>query len=117
MATKKRKLKKTGRHLATILLVALAIFLVGGFSAFRILDLKMEQRDLLAQQEELTKQKEKLKEQLNNVNDPEFIEEEARKQLKMIMPGETLYILQDEKQEDDQDQENGNEEDGDDENQ
>jgi cell division protein DivIC len=45
-------------------------------------------------------EKEKLKEQLANVNNPEVIEEEARKQLKLIMPGETLYILKDDSNED-----------------
>ena len=96
MATKKRRLRKTARNFLFYLIIGALVLLLAGFSAFRILELKLEERTLLAQQEELEHQKEKLTEQLAHVNDPEFIEQEARKQLKLIMPGETLYILQDE---------------------
>jgi cell division protein DivIC len=94
---KKRKLKKVSRNLLVYLLMALLVVSVCGFSVYRIVNLKMEQQQLLAQQTALIQEKEKLKEQLKNVNNPEFIEQEARKQLKMIMPGETLYILKDNK--------------------
>lgn len=94
---KKRKLKKVSRNLLVYLLMALLVFSICGFSVYRIVTLKMEQQQLMAQQTALIQEKEKLKEQLKNVNNPEFIEQEARKQLKMIMPGETLYILKDNK--------------------
>lgn len=94
MATK-RKLKKVSRNLFVYLLLTMVVLSIAGFSIFRIIDLKMEEHQLLAQQEALIAEKEKLKEQLANVNNPEFIEQEARKQLKLIMPGETLYILKD----------------------
>ena len=94
---KKRKLKKVSRNLLVYLLMALLVVSVCGFSVYRIVNLKMEQQQLFAQQTALIQEKEKLKEQLKNVNNPEFIEQEARKQLKMIMPGETLYILKDNK--------------------
>jgi cell division protein FtsB len=92
---KKRKLKKVSRNIFAYLLMALVVFSIVGFSVFRIVDLKLEERQLLTEQAALTAEKEKLKEQLANVNNPEFIEQEARKQLKLIMPGETLYILKD----------------------
>jgi cell division protein DivIC len=95
MATK-RKLKKVSKNIFVYLLMTLIVLSIAGFSVFRIIDLKMEEHQLLAQQEALIAEKEKLIEQLANVNNPEFIEQEARKQLKLIMPGETLYILQDE---------------------
>lgn len=95
MATKKRRLRKMTRSFLVYLAIGGAILLLAGMSVYRILDLKWEQQELLAQQAELQRQKEKLTEQLAHVNDPEFIEQEARKQLKLIMPGETLYILQD----------------------
>jgi len=93
---KKRKRKKVSRNIIFFLMMALIVLSVAGFSIFKIIDLKMEEHQLLAQQEALLQEKEKLKEQLANVNNPEFIEQEARKQLKLIMPGETLYILKDE---------------------
>lgn len=95
MATK-RKLKKVSRNIFVYLLMTFIVLSIAGFSVFRIIDLKMEEHQLLAQQEALIAEKERLTEQLANVNNPEFIEQEARKQLKLIMPGETLYILQDE---------------------
>jgi cell division protein FtsB len=95
MATK-RKLKKVSRNIFVYLMVAVIVLSVAGFSIFRIIDLKVEENQLIAQQEALIQEKDKLKEQLANVNNPEFIEQEARKQLKLIMPGETLYILKDE---------------------
>ena len=94
--TKKRIRKKVSRNIIFFLMMALIVLSVAGFSIFKIIDLKMEEHQLLAQQEALLQEKEKLKEQLANVNNPEFIEQEARKQLKLIMPGETLYILKDE---------------------
>lgn len=94
--TTKRKLKKVSKNIFVYFLLTLIVLSIAGFSIFRIIDLKMEEHQLLAQQEALIAEKEKLTEQLANVNNPEFIEEEARKQLKLIMPGETLYILQDE---------------------
>ncbi len=93
---KKRKRKKVSRNIIFFLMMALIVLSVAGFSILKIIDLKMEEHQLLAQQEALLQEKEKLKEQLANVNNPEFIEQEARKQLKLIMPGETLYILKDE---------------------
>lgn len=95
MATK-RKLKKVSRNIFISLMMVLIVLSIAGISIFRIIDLKIEEHQLLAQQEALISEKEKLKEQLANVNNPEFIEQEARKQLKLIMPGETLYILKDE---------------------
>lgn len=99
---KKRKLKQVSRNIFVYLMMALIVISIVGFSVFRIVDLKLEERQLLAQQEALVQEKEKLKEQLENVNNPEFIEQEARKQLKLIMPGETLYILKDEAEETDE---------------
>lgn len=92
---KKRKLKQVSRNIFIYLVMALFVISIAGFSIFRIVDLKLEERELLAEQQALIQEKEKLKEQLANVNNPEFIEQEARKQLKLIMPGETLYILKD----------------------
>jgi len=94
---KKRKLRKITRNILAYLIVAILVVCVAGFSVFKIINLKMESNELHAQQQALIAEKEKLTEQLKNVNNPEYIEQEARKQLKMIMPGETLYILQDDK--------------------
>ena len=70
--------------------VIIAIF---GFLAHNIISLKMEQSKLEAKQQKLEEKKKELKEEKKAVNDPEYIEEQARQQLKMIKPGEILYML------------------------
>ncbi|MEA4922361.1 MAG: septum formation initiator family protein [Eubacteriaceae bacterium] len=75
--------------------VAVILLLIVGFSVYNIVDLKMEQNALLSKQEKLEKQKKNLESELGTVNDPEYIEQQARKQLKLIKPGETLYVLKD----------------------
>jgi len=97
---KKRKLKKITRNIFVYLVIAVFVLSVAGFSVFRIVELKLETKELVAQQQALIEEKEKLTEQLKNVNNPEYIEQEARKQLKMIMPGETLYVLPDDSDDD-----------------
>ncbi len=67
-----------------------------GFSIFNVISLKKEQHDTLAQQEDLKAEKQELEEQLEEINAPENIEEEARNQLRLIMPGETLYMFPEE---------------------
>lgn len=82
-------------------LIAAGIFvvmlLVVGFSAYNIINLKMEQKDLLAEKKQLEEQKNNLNSELKTVNDPDYIEQQARKQLKLVLPGETLFVLQDDK--------------------
>ena len=54
-----------------------------------------ENSELKQQNAELTKQKKSLEKELKNVNKPEYIEEQAKLQLKLIKPGETLFIVGD----------------------
>ena len=54
--------------------------------------LKKEQHEVLKKQEQLKEEKAKLKEDLKNINDKESIEEQAREKLKLVKPGETIYI-------------------------
>ena len=56
----------------------------------------MEQHELEAQKQELEQKKKELKKEKKEVIDPDYIEDQARKQLKMVKPGEILYILPDE---------------------
>jgi cell division protein FtsB len=94
---KKRKKKRLWRRTLIYMGIICIIFLLAGLSVYKIIDLKLEENKLEGQRQELIKEQKKLKEELKNVNDPEYIEQQARKQLKLIMPGETLYVLPDEK--------------------
>ena len=58
-----------------------------------IIGLSIEKRELEKQQRELADTRDELTAELENVNDLDYIEEQARKLLHMIKPGEILYIL------------------------
>lgn len=94
----KQKRKKNvkinkGRVILTAIVAVLIVFV--GMSVKNIFDLRAEQKELRAHNEKLVSEKAQLKEELKNVNDVDYIEEQARIQLKLIKPGEILYILED----------------------
>lgn len=71
------------------------VIAVVGVSVKNIFDLKAENKELKHTNKELQSEKESLNEELQNVNDKDYIEEQARIQLRMIKPGEIIYILPD----------------------
>lgn len=75
-----------------VLLIITALF----FSIWGIITLKKEQSDIKKQQDALIKEKKELQKQLDEINDPKNIEQQARDQLKLIKKGEKLYIFPDE---------------------
>jgi len=77
-----------------------------------IVRLKAENIALKQQQEALEKQRDELKEELKNVNDPEYIREQARKQLRLLNPGEILFIFDEEEPETEEETEPEQTEDG-----
>lgn len=90
---RKRALRK--RQSFRRILVGLIIVVMLGFlcaSITGIVMLKKEQHEVLKKQEQLKEEKAKLKEDLKNINDKESIEEQAREKLKLVKPGETIYI-------------------------
>ena len=87
----------SGRRLLYLIIAVILIALVI-MSGTRINDLKQEQ----AKAEQIYKinaeQKAKLTNELSMVNDPEYIELQAREFLHMIKPGEIQYIFNDKQQ-------------------
>ncbi len=77
-----------------IVIVALALVLF--LFVMNIVSLKREQHDVMLQQQQLEKQKEELQKALEDTDDTENIEEQARNQLRLIKPGETLYLFPEE---------------------
>ena len=89
---KRRKLGGLGIVFVGILIV------MGFFIAMlvkNIIGLHVEQNELKTQEAQLTEKRDELTEELKNVDDLEYIEEQARKLLRMIKPGEVLYITDD----------------------
>lgn len=92
-ASVKRGKKQARRRLVAIALAVAAIVAIAVFSFKHVVKLKMEEKDLKSQQEMLIKEKKKLTKDLNKSKDADHIENEARRQLKMIKPGEILFLL------------------------
>ena len=99
-----RRANRMGRKFATgeanlqrliyvIFVVALAIVLIRGAVSFH--SLKAEERAVEEQYAQLQEEKAELEENLKYINTPEYIERTARDMLKMVMPGEVLYIMRD----------------------
>ncbi len=75
------------------LVIFLAISGIIAASAINIINLKLTEASTLKEQQELLEQKERLERIYSQVNSPEYIEQQARQQLRMIRPGEILYVL------------------------
>lgn len=83
--------KSRRRFIYAAVFIAIAAIIVG--SAYNVLSLLEEKADMEAEQQSLIEMKERLQEELSNVNTPEYIEQQARSQLRLVMPGEILFIL------------------------
>ncbi len=84
--------KKVRRRL---IYAAILIFFIGviSVSALKVMKLVMEKEDAQLKLTQLEQEKARLEEELARVGSVEYIEQQAREQLNMIMPGETLYVL------------------------
>ena len=99
--TKKKRRKRVKINYGRLLAILCVIVLVGtvGFYVRRITSLHAEKEQLLAEKAELEQTKDEKLNELENVNDLDYIEEQARKQLKMIKPGEVLFVIDEKVQE------------------
>lgn len=98
---KKRVKLNQGRLILTVIVVILIA--VVGMSIKNVFDLRAEQKNLQEENQNLLQQQDALKAELENVNDLEYIEEQARIQLRMIKPGEILFVLDKEQDKDNHD--------------
>ena len=86
---------KAGRRkkVMTYAVIILAIIAAITVSIWNIFALKAEYNEVKDQNQQLVEQKEALEQQLEDSDTNKFIEDEARMQLRMIKPGETVYIV------------------------
>lgn len=80
----------------TILLIVLAFALLATMCGRDIVRLKAENRALKKQHAALEKERDELKEELKSTSDQEYIRDQARKQLRLLNPGEILFTFDDE---------------------
>lgn len=76
-----------------VILVLLVAIMARG--VINIFSLKIQQSEAEQQYQEKVDEKARLEVTLNYINTPEYIEQVARDKLKMVMPGEILYVLKD----------------------
>lgn len=91
---KKKKRINPGRLILTVIIVVLIFF--AAISVKNIVSLHVEKNELEEENARLEEEKDRLQNELENADDPEYIEEQARQQLRMVMPGEVLYIIEEE---------------------
>ena len=101
--TTRKKKKKLNVGRLVLSLIVLFLLIGCAFSIKNIVTLHIEKSHLEKTQKELEQKKDDLTAELKNVNELDYIEEQARKQLKMIKPGEVLYVLDGKKNKDGKD--------------
>mgnify|MGYP003309064077 CR=1 FL=1 len=92
----KKKSRLNGGRFALFILTGILVLALL-MSVKGIFTLRAEQKALKEENAALLLEKESLEDELKNVSDKEYIEEQARIQLKLIKPGEILYILEEDK--------------------
>ena len=88
-----RQAGKKARRRMVYFVIFLAILGIIAASVFNIVNLKLTEAKTMKEQQALLEQKARLERIYSQVNSPEYIEQQARQQLKMIKPGEILYVL------------------------
>ncbi len=78
----------------TIILIIL-LLLVGIKGSVSVLNLKSEQSKVEKNYDDLKVERDDLRQELKHINTSDYIEQTARDMLKMVMPGEILYIIKD----------------------
>lgn len=101
-----RKKQRINKSRMAMSLIVMILIIVLGVSIKNIFVLQAEKKALTEEKEALLLEKESLQDELESVSDTEYIEEQARIQLKLIRPGEILYILDDEKKDKEDEKEN-----------
>lgn len=95
---KKKQKKNKITNIRRFVAFAIIIFFIASVSvsAVKLIKLKNQESILLQRNAELKELKEDLTAAMENINSAEYIEQQARKELKMIKDGEILFILPDE---------------------
>ena len=89
MMLRRRKERRRWAIIGVCALIAL-MFVV---SVGHIIVLKHDLHQARKQQEEYKKEKDQLEKDMAELNDLDYLEEQARDQMRLVKPGETLYIF------------------------
>ena len=90
--SQRRRTRERRRKMIYFLIFAVIIGVIS-YNVWNIHTLKERERQAQAELQAKQEEKERLQLELENVESQEAIEQEAREQLHMIKPGETVYVL------------------------
>ncbi len=88
---KRMKRTKKARLIYSAIIITMIAFVC--VAIFSVMSLKVEEQKIMAEKAALLSQKERLEYELLQIDSLEYVEQQARQLLKMIKPGEILYIL------------------------
>lgn len=96
MSERKKRQRQSGMGKITKMIILILLIWAIAFAALQVYNMyriNADYKKALIENTKLKKERESLKEELKHVNEPEYIEQQAREQLKMVKPGEVMYIL------------------------
>ena len=96
MSERKKRQRQSGMGKITKMIILILLIWAIAFAALQVYNMyriNADYKKVLIENTKLKKERETLKEELKHVNEPEYIEQQAREQLKMVKPGEVMYIL------------------------
>ncbi|MBQ6150673.1 MAG: septum formation initiator family protein [Mogibacterium sp.] len=89
-------IRRRRKKALTLFVVIVTFVFLGTMCGKDIVRLKAENRALKKQQAALEQQRDELQEELRNANNQEYIREQAKKQLRLLNPGEILFTFEEE---------------------
>lgn len=95
---RQRQAKRKRNKRLSVLVMVLIFAMLATMCGRDIVRLQAENRALKKQQAALEKQRDELKEELKNTGNREYIREQARRQLRLLNPGEILFTFDDEEE-------------------
>ena len=90
--------KMRGKRRRTLIILLVIFILMATMCGRDIVRLKAENRELKKEQVALEKKRDELKEELKKTGESEYIREQARRQLRLLNPGEILFTFEDDEQ-------------------
>ena len=104
-------IRRRRKKAITLFVVIVTFVFLGTMCGKDIVRLKAENRALKKQQAALEQQRDELQEELRNANNQEYIREQAKKQLRLLNPGEILFTFDEEEAQEDAEETEKSEED------
>lgn len=90
--------KKTARKFLFVVLIIAAFAVIATMCGREIIKLKAENIELRQEQDELEKERDALKKEVENSDSREFIQEQIKRQMGLLNPGELLFTFGEEEE-------------------